>query len=120
MVAGGGKEGASELGAFLIVPDILKSMVDLPIDASECLVENKLDSILEEAEGNVDKQIETELSSRESHFRGVSDVVEYFEEVHEDCGLLGDDLVKNLGGGVSVEEDPYNAVHLDPKSWGES
>ena len=117
-VAGGGEEGAGELSSFLVISDVLKNVVDLPIDATERLVKNELDPVLKEAEGNIDKQVETELGSLESHLRGIGDVMKRLEEVHEDSGLLGDDFMEDLRSDVGVEEDPYYSVDLNSKSGG--
>jgi hypothetical protein len=115
-----GKEGSSELGSFLVVADIVEAVVDLPVNATECLVEHEFDSILEETEGDVNKEVESELGSGESHLRSIGDVMEGLEEVHKDRGFLRDHFVKDLRGRVSVEENSYDTMNLDSESRGES
>ena len=119
-VGDGGEEGSSELGSFLVVPDVVKAVVDLPVDAAECLVEHEFDPILEEAEGDINEEVKPELSSGKSHFWGVGDVVERLEEVHEDRRLLRDYLIEDFRSRVGVQEDSYHTMDLDSKGRGES
>jgi hypothetical protein len=59
-------------------------VVDPPIYYAESLVQDQLDPILEEAEGEVDQEVEAEMSDLRSHIWGISDVVERLKQVHED------------------------------------
>jgi hypothetical protein len=52
--AGRGQVWAGELGTVLILSNVVEAMIDSPIHHAESLVQNELDPVLEEAEGEVD------------------------------------------------------------------
>ena len=119
-VADGREKWAGELSTFLIISGVLENVVDLPVDTTKGFVKDKLDSVLKEAEGDVNEQVESELGSWKSHFRGVGDVMERLEKVHEDSGFLGDNLMEDFRSDIGVEEDSYYSVDLNSESRGQS
>jgi hypothetical protein len=65
-----------ELSAFLVFSNVFETVVDPPIYYAESLVQDQLDPILEEAESEVDQEVEAKMSDLRSHVWGIGDVVE--------------------------------------------
>jgi hypothetical protein len=60
----------------LIFSNVFETVIDPPIHHAKGFVEDQFDPVLEEAEGEIDQEVEAEMGNLGSHIWGVGDVME--------------------------------------------